>query len=258
MNHLTGPLFGGREMVLTYETFDEQTFYPRWFSDLGTARGRGVIWVPYATPRRVQIVAPHISLAARRGVQICCYLQQPEDWNPGNNPPTAKTFEAALNLLEQAGAHITLRKDIHEKMLVIDSNIFYDGSFNVLSHYKTTERMTRFVSVDMVRSNVAKYGMNECSRCFPKPPTRVNSQLIETLGQTIARKRAECGLSQKELATRCNMHQANVSEIENGKRDFAVTTFFRLLEALQIELVPVPTHMLPRVQQILGSGSGEP
>jgi DNA-binding XRE family transcriptional regulator len=242
-------------MILTYETFDEQTFYPKWFWDLDHACGRSVIWVPYATVRRVQMVAPHISAATRRGVKICCFFQEPEGWNPGNNPPHVKSMEAAIELLEQTGAHVTLRKDIHEKMLVVDSNIFYDGSFNVLSQYKTSERMTRFVSVDMVRDNVAKYGMNDCSRCFIKPPTRLDGNLIETLGETIAQKRLQCGLSQKDLATRANMHQANVSEIENGKRDFAVTTLFRLLEVLQTELVPVPTHLLPLVQHLLARQS---
>src|SRR5262249_52826578 len=50
----------------------------------------------------------------------------------------------ALNALEAAGAIVDCRRDIHEKVVLIDARIIWSGSLNPLSHTsRTDEFMTR-------------------------------------------------------------------------------------------------------------------
>ena len=55
-----------------------------------------------------------------------------------------------------------------------------------------------------------------------------------SIGQRIYIHRLRRGLTQKELASRSGVTQANISNFEKGIRDVTVTTLFRLCLALEI------------------------
>ncbi len=48
--------------------------------------------------------------------------------------------------------------------------------------------------------------------------------------------RTEKGLTQTEVAQRCLMTQKQISEFETGKLNVTITTLFRLLNALQLNI----------------------
>ncbi len=54
------------------------------------------------------------------------------------------------------------------------------------------------------------------------------------IGLNIADLRVSRGWTQAELAERLGIAQANLSNIEKGKRDFTVSTLLRLAEALEV------------------------
>lgn len=54
-------------------------------------------------------------------------------------------------------------------------------------------------------------------------------------GSKIYKCRRRKGLSQAELASRAGIAQANLSNIENGKRDLTVSTLLRIAQALEIK-----------------------
>ena len=55
-----------------------------------------------------------------------------------------------------------------------------------------------------------------------------------SIGQKIYSERLRQGLTQKELAHRSGVTQANISNFEKGVRDITVTTLFRLCLALNV------------------------
>src|SRR5262245_16876303 len=77
-------------------------------------------------------------------------------------------------------------------------------------------------------------------------------------GALVRRARDLAGLTQRELARRCNTTQSVVARIETGRTDPSTATLARLLAAAGFELrsvlTPIPvadSHMLEDVARIL-------
>lgn len=60
------------------------------------------------------------------------------------------------------------------------------------------------------------------------------------LGETIARKRVELGLTQAELATRASVPQADISRLERGKSNPTLSTLFKVCDVLHLHFQVVP------------------
>jgi transcriptional regulator with XRE-family HTH domain len=58
---------------------------------------------------------------------------------------------------------------------------------------------------------------------------------LTIIGQRIAQKRKEKGLSQEDLAGLCDMDRSYLSEIENGHKNFSVTVLMKIAKALGIQ-----------------------
>ena len=57
---------------------------------------------------------------------------------------------------------------------------------------------------------------------------------LNIIGQRIAQKRKEKGLSQEDLAGLCDMDRSYLSEIENGHKNLSVTVLIKIATALGI------------------------
>lgn len=63
------------------------------------------------------------------------------------------------------------------------------------------------------------------------------SSIYKKIGQVIKEKRKEKGLTQKQLADLIpKMDRAKISDMENGKEDFHVSTLIKISVALKTEL----------------------
>ncbi len=60
---------------------------------------------------------------------------------------------------------------------------------------------------------------------------------FEMIARKVIVRRAELGLSQKELAQRVGTSHSAISRIESGQHPTSVQTLIRLAEALELELV---------------------
>jgi ribosome-binding protein aMBF1 (putative translation factor) len=57
---------------------------------------------------------------------------------------------------------------------------------------------------------------------------------LNIIGQRIAQKRKEKGLSQEDLVGLCEIDRSYLSEIENGHKNFSVTVLMKITKALGI------------------------
>lgn len=55
---------------------------------------------------------------------------------------------------------------------------------------------------------------------------------LEQLGRNLRRLREAKGLSMDQVAARCDVTKGNLSLIENGKKDFTMTTFLEIAKGL--------------------------
>lgn len=58
---------------------------------------------------------------------------------------------------------------------------------------------------------------------------------FKALGLHLQQIRKQQGLSQQELANRCEVDRAKISSIETGSEDFVLTTLLELAEALEVD-----------------------
>lgn len=58
----------------------------------------------------------------------------------------------------------------------------------------------------------------------------------EKFGNRLKELRAKKGLSQLDLATKCDLEKTSISRIENGRTNFTLKTALILAEALEISM----------------------
>jgi len=59
-------------------------------------------------------------------------------------------------------------------------------------------------------------------------------QLYMAIGKRIRQLREECGISQKELADRCNFEASNMNRIEAGRTNLTLSSIHKISQALNL------------------------
>jgi DNA-binding XRE family transcriptional regulator len=243
-------------MNYSHQVFDETNYYSALAEAMANAQGRVVFHTPFATVRRVQILRPHIESCIRRDVVVCSYLQRPRNWDRSNQPPELKPLEGAVDMLLSMGAHVTMKPFIHKKVVVIDNGIVDEGSLNVLSHFDTRERMTRWSSPVKVREVVDSLQLNDCGRCFENQPLSFQhesdvKEFLKSIGAEVAQARVRAGLAQDDIARQHGLTQKALSNIECARHDTRIGTVAKILAVTGSRLIVVPEHLLPAIQNLL-------
>jgi hypothetical protein len=111
--------------------------------DMWRAQKSIVIFSGFITPERVSQYGELIRAKCAAGVAVRCVTRPPRF----NGSMPREATRAALDALEAAGAIVDCRRDIHEKVVLIDSRVVWSGSLNPLSHtWRTDEVMNRLES----------------------------------------------------------------------------------------------------------------
>lgn len=152
-------LFGRVKLDLEAETlgvFTQASFDSAFEADISNARESVVIFSGFVTPARVAKVGDLLRAKLLQNVRIRC-VTRPPHLNGTMVPDLGK---GALDALENIGCVVDCRARIHEKIVIIDKEIVWHGSLNVLSHtHRTDESMTRLVNGGLAKAlaaNVAK------------------------------------------------------------------------------------------------------
>jgi DNA-binding XRE family transcriptional regulator len=228
--------------------FDETDYWPPLRRNLGAARGRILVHVPYITQKGLDRWMPELMAALKRGVQVYVILAQPEDWDKREDPlldarvrTRLDTQTALINWLKSAGVQVILRKGIHAKFVIIDEDILWEGSLNFLSHYGTREHVRCSVTREEVAEVKRRHDMNDL-------PGGKEPNTEKLLGSAIINRRQERGLSQTELAHQIGMPRATLSRIESGKLAPLQPAFKKVMDAVDLRVIVVPDYLRARVE----------
>lgn len=74
---------------------------------------------------------------------------------------------------------------------------------------------------------------------------------LEDIGNKLKAARTRKGLSQRELAAKTGLLQAQISKIENGGSDLRLSSLIALSRALDLELELIPRKALPAVEALV-------
>jgi len=128
--------------------FGQRNFERVFREDVEGMKNSLVIFSGFITPERVSACRDLFREKRSNGIAIRCVTRPPQ-YNGTILPERGKQ---ALDLLEEIGVTVDCRRDIHQKVALIDGEIAWFGSLNPLSHAGSTdETMMRTCSTEFAR-----------------------------------------------------------------------------------------------------------
>lgn len=119
--------------------FDETTFYKAFTRDLKKCRSEVIIESPFMTCRRVSQLLPTLKQLKKKHIKVIVNTRNPEEHDKFMCAEARKS----LSLLLESGVQVIFSESLHRKTAIIDRNILWEGSLNVLSQNDSLEVMRR-------------------------------------------------------------------------------------------------------------------
>jgi hypothetical protein len=123
----------------------QDRFFDKLYDDLGAARRRVVIYSPFMTQDRVGRLEPHLRAAVDRGAEVWVITKPLEERT--RDEGVYRELEQGLRNL---GVRVVHKRGMHEKLVLIDGRVLWQGSLNPLSFSATQEIMERRESREIV------------------------------------------------------------------------------------------------------------
>ncbi len=123
--------------------FNEGTFYNQFIRDLLKAKEEVIIESPFITTRRLKMLMPTFEKLVEKNIQVFIVTRDPLE----NDSNMAEQAEAGIQYFENLGVQVLIVKGgHHRKVAMIDRNIHWEGSLNILSQTWSHEFMRRIES----------------------------------------------------------------------------------------------------------------
>jgi superfamily I DNA/RNA helicase len=127
--------------------YDESSFWSQFEKDIESANKRVSISSAFLARPRTEKILPLLEEVIARGVQVTVFCRPPDtrkDRAPSLN-------QEAYDLLRNAGVQIQLVKTVHQKIIIIDNHIAWNGSLNILSQSNSYEVMHRIINKPLIK-----------------------------------------------------------------------------------------------------------
>lgn len=119
---------------------DEKTFYQAFIRDLEQCKEEVIIESPFITTERMKTFWPVLRKLYSRGIIIYIITRDPKTHDDGYDEQSEREIE----VLESLGIQVLLCKgNHHRKLAIIDRDILWEGSLNILSQKHSREIMRR-------------------------------------------------------------------------------------------------------------------
>ena len=136
---------------------NEKTFYRAFTNDLLSAKKEVIIHSPFVSKFRTNFYKPIIEKLRNRNVEILIFTRPIEEYDNIIQPQ----ISCALKRYEEMGVCIFYPgRYIHQKVAIIDREILWEGSLNILSHRASQEMMRRTVGENSAMQVVHYLGLD--------------------------------------------------------------------------------------------------
>lgn len=141
----------------TSRLYDQSTFYKSFLRDLGRAQSRVVIESPFITKKRMSLLLPTLLKLRARDVRVIINTK------PFEEHEQAYQSQAiwAVGIMQDIGIEVLMTAGHHRKLAIIDNNILWEGSLNILSQNDSCEIMRRIHSDEAAREMILFTGINK-------------------------------------------------------------------------------------------------
>lgn len=126
--------------------FDELSFYQKFSKDLSECQNEVIIESPFITCERMRTFDRLFKNLLNKGVKIYIITRDPREHNEG----LEEQSEAEIRRLEALGIQVLIcAGNHHRKLAILDRNILWEGSLNILSQTYSREIMRRIDSKEL-------------------------------------------------------------------------------------------------------------
>ncbi len=125
--------------------YSEDTFYKTFTKDLGKCRSEVIIESPFMTCRRVSCLLPTLKQLKKNRVKIIVNTRNPEE----HDKFMCIEARRSLVLLLESGIQVIFSESLHRKTAILDRNVLWEGSLNIMSQNDSLEVMRRTESTKL-------------------------------------------------------------------------------------------------------------
>ena len=122
--------------------YDQSTFYRAFLQDVSNCQEQLIIESAFITSKRIHMLLPVFRKLRQRGVQIIINTRNPEEHDGIYQSQAAE----AVNSFHALDIVVLYTAGHHRKLAVIDGEIVWEGSLNILSFSDSCEIMRRTAS----------------------------------------------------------------------------------------------------------------
>ncbi len=121
---------------------NQDTFYGIFKRDLAEAQHEVVIESPFISFKRLHYLLPIFRTLLQRQVRIVINTKHPEEQGAGY----IGQAQDCIAMLQKLGVQVLYTGGHHRKLAIIDREVLYEGSLNILSQNDSCEIMRRICS----------------------------------------------------------------------------------------------------------------
>jgi phosphatidylserine/phosphatidylglycerophosphate/cardiolipin synthase-like enzyme len=138
--------------------FNERNFYRAFIKDMLEAKKEVVIYSPFVSKYRTDYLKRTIEKLKEKNIEVFVFTRPVKDYDL----MFQSQIRCALKRYEELGVCIFFLKGfIHEKVAVIDREILWEGSLNILSQKASREMMRRIEGENPARQVISYLGLNK-------------------------------------------------------------------------------------------------
>jgi phosphatidylserine/phosphatidylglycerophosphate/cardiolipin synthase-like enzyme len=138
--------------------YDENTFYAALIKDMKKCQSELIIESPFITNRRLQQLLPTFKKLKDRRVRVVVNTRNPRELDDEYRREDTLSAIASLQMI---GVQVLFTVGHHRKLAILDRNIIYEGSLNILSQNNSCEIMRRIESTQLVWQMIRFIGLDK-------------------------------------------------------------------------------------------------
>ncbi|MFZ2836363.1 MAG: phospholipase D-like domain-containing protein [Candidatus Saccharimonadales bacterium] len=139
------------------QLYDQTNFYDAFMRDLRRAHSRVIIESPFITEKRMMTLLPILRQLRKRDVRIIVNTKPFEE----HELVYRNQAVWVVGVMQELGIEVLMTGGHHRKLAVIDDDILWEGSLNILSQNDSCELMRRIRSAELVDEIVRFTGIKK-------------------------------------------------------------------------------------------------
>jgi PLD-like domain len=140
--------------------YDQISFYKAFQRDLEKAESRVIIESPFITEKRMNLLLPTLIELRNKGIRILINTKPFEEHEQRYRDQAIW----AVGVMQDMGIEVLMTAGHHRKLAIIDDNILWEGSLNILSQNDSCEIMRRIQSPESVKRMINFTGIRKWCR----------------------------------------------------------------------------------------------